>query len=167
MIPNEAEAQSSGAEWTSLARRFRLVPHGSTPAGTPRFRCPARAGKVRCGRVPESLSLPATKPTVNTASTDDLPTPRVCEQKAVTLPLELFIKDKQQYPYGTPEYNATYNLRNKVESYNPQLFRAGLRFGSFRTTGLQNFALAAEIVALAANLHAIRGWSVRNPHDLE
>lgn len=147
---------------------YRLVPHGSTPAGTPRFRCPARAGKVRCSRVPESLKLAATKVTINTAAMDDLPMPSVCEQKAVTVPLPLLVKDQQQYPYGSQRFNRTYNLRNKVESFNSQLARSGFTFSSFRTTGLQNFALVLGIATLTTNLRSIRGWVAGHPdHDLE
>jgi hypothetical protein len=138
--------------------QYALVAHGKrNHNGDADYRCPAAAGKLRCPLVPGSMTVAMTIPTALTPpATADKGT--VCAQAtkrfaATDIPLA------QQDLFGTREWYASWNRRNRVEGFFGNIkdeARESLRRGIVRVRTKEKvgfwlaFAVAAANVRLTA-----------------
>lgn len=83
-----------------------------------------------------------------------------CTQKTISIPLDAGLRHGQEFPYGTPEWNAAYSLRTTVEQSN-----AGLKRGSAhnlkdkerrRVRGRTSQFILAALVVMARNIELLR-----------
>ncbi len=146
---------------------YRLQPFGTTKAGTPRYECPARAGKVRCPNVPRSFDLPATNPTIDTRPIDGYPDRKVCTQSAISIPVEVLIRDRQGVPYGTAKWEQIYRHRTKTETVNSTIKHSvmSLGVGSIRSVGIEMQTIATGIAAVATNILTRRNHEAVEAHE--
>ena len=94
---------------------YTLRLHGKPlPDGSCRAMCPAKAGRVRCPFVSESLRLDPGLPTVETP---DKPEFRICAAKGgtITLPASM-VMFLQKYTHGSKGWKSRIHARNTVES---------------------------------------------------
>src|SRR5690606_12280433 len=111
-------------------------PVGKTTAGTARFRCPARAGKISCAGCPFSMDLPAGTPRVEPADLAHLP--KACRQETITIKTDVDLKRRQPIDWGTPEWIRSYGRRSRSEGGHGILRspeRGGIRRGFTRVVG--------------------------------
>ncbi len=144
---------------------YRLANHGTTGAGNPRFKCPAKAGKVRCPRVPTSMKLSAaTKPTIDVVD-DGLGLPEICDKGVITVPIEQVVRDRQAIPYGTQKWVTTYGRRNMAETVNSLVNHAMGTFevGAVRTMGLDAHTILVGMLAVATNMTTWHNHQLQHP----
>lgn len=141
-------------------RPFALARHGSTNAGTSRYKCPALAGKVRCPKQPASLKLPATKPTVDNRPLDGFPDPKICSQGTISISDEVLLRDMQAVLYGTTRWLNIYRRRNLIETANSTIReRFSLEVGAIRSPSIEMYGLVLGLAAVATNIKTL--WNHR------
>lgn len=139
---------------------YRLVPHGFTAAGTPRYMSPARAFRLRCPGFPPSMHLPAEVPECRHADGTSITKTRV--QATFTIDAGLGIKHRQEHVWGSPEWQKSYGRRNRAEAGHGILKsrKAGeVTHGWTFLLGRIKTALMLAIVVAAQNLAMLLKWS--------
>lgn len=118
-----------------------------------RWQCPARAGKVRCPRVPESLRADHTHPTITPTGA---PGP-ICEQSTVTIDNDDNIRDRQTVTYGDTTWVDLKGHRSQVESANAQFQRGPCDVDRdyVRCRSLAKATMAYGFAAIAINLRLL------------
>lgn len=129
--------------------------------GDQRHTCPAAAGKLRCPLVPESLSLPHTKPTIDEAPNHP---PAVCRQKTITIKRTERGKNPQTHPYGTTAWKNSYNRRTTAErgfARSKDNLTGHLTHPAIRSQGLTKHRLIRTLIYLNNNLRilALDKWN--------
>ncbi len=140
---------------------------GRNADGSWDFGCRAMAllGQLRCDLKPDSLQLPHTKPTtapgVYTPANGRLP--KVCgQQKARVLRDEL--PYWQPDLYGSADWYASYNRRNRIEGIFGNLKNDAaqdITRGSVRVMGLAKTAFLTMVAVMAVNLRLLDRWRAR------
>ena len=119
---------------------------GPDSTGAERYECPARAGKVRCPNVAQSMAKPVSLPKVL-----DPPTPSAhtcCAQRTITVPGDVDYKSRQRHYWGSREWIASFSRRSRVEGWFGNLkdrSREALTRGAFRVMGLCKSSLMLGI----------------------
>jgi len=149
---------------------YRLGHNGSTAAGTPRRRCPAREGKVICAQYPPSLLWsPDDLPVVpNPPSGADLP--KVCKQATVTVSEEALGKVAQHFVWQSPEWKKMYAKRTYVEGLNGQvknLSLIGYERGWAKVVGHVKMWLLTALAVVALNMYLVRKWLIETGENLD
>lgn len=142
------------------AYTFRIVARDSNSIGC-RFECPARAGKVRCPLVAESLALSTDTPKiVNPPAAHSAP--RACTQRTHTVKPDIGDKNRQKYSFGTEEWINSYSRRSYIESeYGKVKSQKCLSItrGFTYVWGMAKTAFMVAMVIIATNLRALRKWA--------
>ncbi|WP_395659984.1 hypothetical protein [Nocardioides sp.] len=140
---------------------YRFEPHGKTKNGSPRFICPARAGKLKCAACPLSQLLPDPTPEAD-PDLDQLPT--ACKQATITIPVTVEAKVRQEHYWGSPEWQKSYGRRVRVEGAFGLLKSAksgGVRRGWTYQVGLVKTTLLLGIAVAATNINQLLTWARR------
>jgi hypothetical protein len=141
---------------------YRFEPHGKTKNGSPRFICPARAGKLKCGACPMSQFLPDGTPE---ADPDLEQLPKACAQETITIPVTVEEKVRQDAYWGSKEWQASYGRRVRVEGGFGLLKSSrsgGVRRGWTHQVGLVKTTLLLGIAVAATNINRLLAWAKRN-----
>jgi ribosomal protein S18 acetylase RimI-like enzyme len=143
--------------------QYALVAHGRRrPTGDADYRCPAAAGKLRCGLVSASLQLPLSVPTALTPPK----TARkgsVCAQAtkrfaASDIPLA------QRDLFGSREWYQSWNRRNRVEGFFGNLkdeARESIRRGIVRVRTKEKVGFWLAFAVAAANVRLVAAFRRR------
>jgi len=133
---------------------------GPDSSGAERYECPARAGKLRCPLVPQSLAQPVTHPKVL-----EPPAPsahKCCSQRTITVPGDVDYKSRQRHYWGSRDWISSFSRRSRVEGWFGNLkdrSREALARGAFRVMGLCKSSLMLGIYAAATNLRLLDAWA--------
>jgi hypothetical protein len=140
--------------------QYRFERHGRTGSGAQRFKCPARAGKLRCGGCPLSLDLEGVPQVAVPTSTP----PTACKQETISIKSSVQPKLQQREYWGSPEWIDSYIRRVRAEGGFGLLKGAktgGVKRGWIHQMGHANTAFALAIAFGATNLRQLLNWSER------
>jgi len=135
---------------------------GPDSSGSERYECPARAGKLRCPLVPQSMAQPVTLPKVL-----EPPQPsahQCCSQRTITVPGDVDYKSRQRHYWGSRDWINSFSRRSRVEGWFGNLkdrSREALTRGAFRVMGLCKSSLMLGIYAAATNLRLLDAWATK------
>ncbi len=135
---------------------------GPDSSGAERYECPARAGKVRCRLVEQSMAQLVTLPKVL-----DPPEPsahKCCSQRTVTVPGDVDYKSRQRHYWGSRGWISSFSRRSRVEGWFGNVkdrSREALARGAFRVMGLCKSSLMLGIYAAATNLRLLEAWAIK------
>ena len=139
---------------------------GRNPDGSWDFGCRAMAllKQLRCDLKPASLDLPLSKPTTSPAVfTPPRKLPKVCGQEKARI-----LRDELPYwqpdLYGSADWYASYNRRNRVEGVFGNLKNDAtqdITRGSVRVMGLAKTAFLTMVAVMAVNLRLLERWRDR------
>jgi len=133
-------------------RAYQLTPHGTTPAGTPRYKLPKTDGYLAFDKY--------------TGEIVDAP-----DAETVAIPREVGLKWTQRHPYRSPEWIAAYGLRSTVERAN-----AVLKHGNYESIrnehrrlgrGTARHAILIGLYVLSANVRLFEAYmrELEEPHQ--
>ncbi len=133
---------------------------GPDSSGSERYECPARAGKLRCPLVPQSMAHPVTLPKV--LEPPQQTAHRCCSQRTITVPGDVDYKSRQRHYWGSRDWISSFSRRSRVEGWFGNVkdrSREALGRGAFRVMGLCKSSLMLGIYAAATNLRLLDGWA--------
>lgn len=160
----KAEHAARAAELEGFAkliaerRLYRFEKVGKTSSGADRFRCPARAGKIKCSGYPASRYLPDGTPEGNPQD----PPAKACSQATITIKRTVEPKLRQRDYWGSPEWIRSYSRRTRVEGSfgllkSPKT--SGVKRGWTHQVGLVKTTCALTIAVAATNLRQLLTWA--------
>jgi len=135
---------------------------GPDSSGSERYECPARAGKLRCPLVPQSMAQPVTLPKV--LEPPQQAAHRCCSQRTITVPGAIDYKSRQRHYWGSRDWISSFSRRSRVEGWFGNLkdrSREALGRGAFRVMGLCKSSLMLGIYAAATNLRLLEAWATK------
>jgi hypothetical protein len=146
-------------------RVYRFERHGVAKSGAERYKCPARAGKVVCDGCPLSKLIPAEaqRPTVEPPPGAALP--KACSQETIVVRESVEPKLRQREYWGSPEWQASFNRRVRVEGAFGVLKSpkgGNVRRGWTHQVGLVKTTLLLAIAVAATNLQQLTSWARSN-----
>lgn len=139
---------------------YRFEKVGKTSSGAERFRCPARAGKVKCDGCPFSRDFPDGLPQVEAPAEPG----KACAQATITIPTRVGLKLRQELYWGSDEWIRSYARRTRVEGSFGVLKGAKngrLTRGWTHQVGLAKTTLLLAIAVAATNLRMLLVWAKR------
>ncbi len=131
---------------------------GPDSSGSERYECPARAGKLRCPLVPQSMGQPVMLPKVLEPPTASAH--QCCTQRTITVPGDVDYKSRQRHYWGSRDWISSFSRRSRVEGWFGNLkdrSREALGRGAFRVMGLCKSSLMLGVYAAATNLRLLDG----------
>ncbi len=135
---------------------------GPDSSGAERYECPARAGKVRCPLVEQSMAQPVTLPKV--LEPPERSAHKCCSQRTVTVPGDVDYKSRQRHYWGSRDWISSFSRRSRVEGWFGNVkdrSREALGRGAFRVMGLCKSSLILGIYAAATNLRLLEAWATK------
>lgn len=135
---------------------------GPDSNGAERYECPARARKLRCPLVPQSMAQPVTLPKV--LEPPQSTAHRCCSQRTITVPGDVDYKSRQRHYWGSRDWISSFSRRSRVEGWFGNLkdrSREALGRGAFRVMGLCKSSLMLGIYAAATNLRLLDAWATK------
>ncbi len=135
---------------------------GPDSSGAERYECPARAGKVRCPLVEQSMAQPVTLPKV--LEPPERSAHKCCSQRTVTVPGDVDYKSRQRHYWGSRDWISSFSRRSRVEGWFGNVkdrSREALGRGAFRVMGLCKSSLMLGIYAAATNLRLLEAWATK------
>ncbi len=133
---------------------------GPDSSGAERYECPARAGKLRCPLVEQSMAQPVTRPKV--LQPPEKAAHRCCSQRTISIPGDVDYKSRQRHYWGSQDWISSFSRRSRVEGWFGNLkdrSREALARGAFRVMGLCKSSLMLGIYAAATNLRLLDTWA--------
>lgn len=135
---------------------------GPDADGYQRLSCPALGNHPRlmCPLREPSLSPRDGRPKVLQPPQEP---PKICHQKAITIPPDAGARYRQDLPYASPAWQARYaTLRNTIEGLNgyakDTAHEALAQPGRRRVRGIAACSLFTALLLMAANIRKIRAW---------
>ena len=131
--------------------------------------CPAAGPNpnAACPLKPDSLRGPSIAVRVQIRKPPEHPDRACTNKSSISLPIVAGAKYRQEFAYGTPEWQAHFSLRNTVEGFNGYVkdpnHEALSNAGRRRIRGLPAQYLFASILIAAANIRKIRAWVLAKP----
>lgn len=152
------------AEQYDERARYAFQRHGSTESQY-RFKCPARAGKVRCPHYAPSMEGDLSRPVIDNPPNDGRPS---CTQATITVPKKTLGTNRQsRFLFGTTKWLAFYRKRGRVESANSN-FRHNLTTLAERkwiqVMGRLKLGFFLGMKILVANMLSIDRFRDREPN---
>jgi hypothetical protein len=148
--------------------QYRFAPVGKTKAGQQRWQCPARAGKVSCVGCPFSIDYPDTVARVQPADPANLP--KACRQETITIRDDVDLKRRQEHPWGSPAWQASYSRRARAEGTHGILKASdsgAVRRGFTRYTGLVRTGMVLALAVAQSNLVMLTKWAVATNNHVD
>lgn len=145
--------------------RYDRVAKAKTPGGPERYRCPGKSGKIRCEGCATVDPQWAHVPAPHVPLTADGVIPKACQQATITIRADVAKKLRQDHPWGTPAWIASYNRRTRVEGYFGLMKSTHgggrIRRGWTHQIGIVKTGMLLAIVIAAHNLDQLINWSAR------
>ena len=96
--------------------------------------------------------------------------PRICRQTAITIAPDIGARYRQDLPYGSPAWHATYaTLRNTIEGLNGYVkdpaHEALAQPARRRVRGIAAQSIFTALLLMAANIRKIRAWRALTARD--
>jgi hypothetical protein len=143
-----------------LDRRFSLL-SADDADGHHRVMCPAAAGKLRCPKRPESMTLAHTRPEILVPPEH---APVCCTQVSITVPPSVNAKTRQKHPYPSQAHRLSYGRRSAAERANATIKDPAsndVSRGWCRLMGLVPMTLMLSCVLVVRNQRVLASFTVR------
>jgi hypothetical protein len=129
--------------------------------GYHRVTCPATAGKIRCPRRPQSMTLPRDRPEILTPPQHP---PACCAQQTITVPPQIAAKTRQKHDYPSAAWRRSYRRRTAAERVNATIKDTAsnnIARGWCRLTGLTAITLWIACLLVIRNQRILTAFDAR------